>query len=568
VRRRILVAAIASAVVVAGGGVASAQAQGSSGSYRTATVTVGDVDRTLMLSGTIAASSRQDLSFGVAGTVTKVGVQVGDVVRSGSVLATLDDTNLQTAVTKAEATLAKAKAQLESDENSQSATVATGSSSGASSSGGSSSGGSSSGSGSSSKPSSGASSSVSPKLAAALASLKKQQAAVTTAQTAATAAIAAAKAALAAQVDACKVVEPTDAPTDPAPTTDGATSGGLSEECTTALDAVQAAQDVVADKQNTLQTALEALAKTLTGAVAEIQKPPASGSGSASSSSNAPSTSGSSSSSSTGSSSGSASGGSASGGGGGGGAGGGGPVSAATLAQDQASIDTAQAAVTEAKRSRDAAELTAPFSGKILSVSAAKGDSVAASDVVVVIAGDGDTTVTTTVTAAQVAEVKKGQKAAVTPAGATKAVSGTVTSIGLLPDSSSGTATYPVTLNLASSVAAPEGSTASIALVIGTAKNALTVPSSAVSTLGRTTVSVLTDGNVVRTPVTVGTVGSTRTSITQGLTKGQQVVIADLSAALPAGDSTTTQLPGTRGGGGGFGGGGAGGGTRRTQQAG
>jgi HlyD family secretion protein len=555
VRRRILVAAIASAVVVAGGGVAYAQAQGSSGSYRTATVTVGDVDRTLMLSGKVAASSRQDLSFGVAGTVTKVGVQVGDVVRSGSVLATLDDTSLQTAVTKAEATLAKAQAQLESDENSQSATVATGSSSGASSSGG-------SASGSSSKPSSGGSSSVSPKLAAALASLKKQQAAVTTAQTTATTAIAAAKAALAAQVDACKVVEPTDVPTDPAPTTD-ATSGGLSEECTTALDAVQAAQDVVADKQNTLQTALEALAKTLTGAVAEIQKPSASGSGSASSSSNAPSTSGSSSSSSTGSS-----GGSASGGGGGGGAGG--PVSAATLAQDQASIDTAQAAVTEAKRSRDAAELTAPFNGKILSVSAAKGDSVAASDVVVVITGDGDTTATTTVTAAQIAEVKKGQKAAVTPAGATKAVAGTVTSIGLLPDSSSGTATYPVTLNLASSVAAPEGSTASIALVIGTAKNALTVPSSAVSTLGRTTVSVLTDGNVVRTPVTVGVVGTTRTSITQGLTKGQQVVIADLSAALPAGDSTTTQLPGTRGGGGGFGGGGAGGGggARRTQPAG
>lgn len=506
-------ASTAVAVVVAGGGVAYAQAQASSGSYRTATVTVGDIDRTLTLSGTIAASSRQDLSFGVAGAVTKVGVEVGDVVKAGTVLATLDDMDLKTAVTKARATLAKAEAQLASDQSSQSTTVSAAAT-----------GGSSSGSGAAMQPSSGSSTKTSPKLKAALGALKQQQAAVSAAQTEATTAIIAAKAALAAQTDACKATD--EPPADSADTT----PSGAADACATALSAVQAAQDVVAAKQDTLQTALEALAKTLGGAIAELQKSSTSSSTSSAPSSNE--SSGTTASPSTRSS---------------GGGTGGDTATAASLAQDQAAIDTAKAALTEAKRNRDAADLAAPFSGKILSVSAAKGDSVGADDAVVVIVGNGGTTAKTTVTADQVADVKKGQTASVTPAGAAKPVTGTVTSIGLLPASSSETTTYPVTLELTGSVAAPEGSTASIALVIGTAKNAVTVPSSAVSTTGRTAVSVLTDGTAVRTPVAVGVVGPTRTSITQGLTKGQEVVIADLDAALPSGDSTTTRFPGAGG---------------------
>ncbi|WP_332644632.1 efflux RND transporter periplasmic adaptor subunit [Aeromicrobium sp.] len=506
-RRRILVAATTAAVIAVGGGVAYAQVQGSSGSYRTATVTVGDVDRTLALSGTIAASARQDLTFGVAGTVSKVAVEVGDVVKSGAVLAKLDDTDLDTAVTKAKADLAKARAQLESDQNSQSSTVAdsvTGDS------------------GAPSTPSTGGhSSGVSPELKAALAALKTQQEAVTAAQTEATTAIAAAKAALVAQSVACEVEDP-EPPAD-----DAEAEAGLSAECGAALEAVQSAQDVVANKQEALQAALETLANTLTSAVVEIQKSssasptsPNNSSGRSDGASSSPSPSG----------------------------GGGGTVTAAMLAQDQAAIDTAKAALTEAERNRDAASLTAPFAGKILAVSAATGDNVASSDVVIVIVGDGDTTATTTVTADQVDDVKVGQTASVTPAGAAKAVTGTVTSIGLLPDSDSDSTAYPVTLVLNGTVAAPEGSTASIALVIGTAKDALTVPSSAVSTTGRMTVSVLTDGKEVRTPVTVGVVGPTRTSITQGLKKGQEVVIANLTTELPSGDDASTRIPG----GGGF----------------
>lgn len=549
-RQTITIGGVVGALVLAGGGVAFAQTQGSSGSYRTAAVTVGDVDKTIDLTGTVTASSRRDLSFSAAGTIAKVSVKAGSTVKSGDVLATLDPTQLDDAVTKATATLAKARAQLESDQNSQSSTVAAASAS--------------TGSTPSTKPAtsgsgSGSGTSVSPEVTAALADLKSKQEAVMSAQTEATTAITASKAALSAQIDACKSSDPVPESADPTPESSGGTdeaddtesteTGVLSPACADALDAVQSAQDVVAAKQDALQSALQDLSSTLAKAVDSLSKPstptstPSTGSGSSpsadsSTSSSIPSASASSSSAArTGS------------------------PSAGSIAQDQAAIDTAQAQLTEAKITADAASLTAPFSGKVLSVSVSKGDTVSTGDVAIVLVGTGTTTATATVTVDQIVDVKRGQTAAVTPAGADKPVTGTVTSIGLLPDSSSDTTTYPITLDLEGDLAAPEGTTASIALVTGTVKDALTVPSSAITKTGRTTVSVLTDGQVTRTVVTVGIVGPSRTSITAGLKKGQQVVLADLDAALPSSESgaTTRGLEGGFGGGGGRAGGGAGG---------
>lgn len=529
-RRRQIAAAGAAAAVLVGGGIAYAQAQGATGSYRTAKVALGDVDKTLSLAGTITASTRQDLSFGAAGTISAVKVEAGDEVASGDVLARLDPTDLETSVTKARATLAKARAQLESDQASQAETVTEAATPAASTSTTTP----KATAPSPSKPT--ATPSPSPALKAALQKLATQQTDVTVAQTAATEAITAAKSALATQVEACKVAEEAD-PVDPA----------LTAACDAALDAVQAAQDVVAEKQDVLQKSLEALSATLATAVNQVGQ-----SGSSDTKTPTPTptptktatpTESSVPAESTTSTKAAP--------------GGGGTVTAASLAKDQASIDTAKAEVTEAKRALKSAKLIAPFAGEILSVSATKGDAMSASDAVIVIVGDGATTVTTTVTLEQVDDVERGQTAAVTPAGAAESVSGTVTSIGLLPTTGTDTSTYPVTIDLEGEVAAPEGSTASVQITIGTAADVLTVPSSAVSTMGRTTVSVLKDGNPVITPVTVGIVGPTRTSITEGLKKGQEVVLANLDAELPSGDSTSTRLPGS--GGGGFSGGGMGG---------
>ncbi len=91
---------------------------------------------------------------------------------------------------------------------------------------------------------------------------------------------------------------------------------------------------------------------------------------------------------------------------------------------------------------------------------------------------------------------------------------------------------------LSSTKAVAEGTTASVSIVIGSAKDAVTVPVSAISRAGgRATVQVLSGGNVKPAAVTVGVVGTRRASITKGLSRGTTVVLADLEATVPSGNA-------------------------------
>ena len=88
----------------------------------------------------------------------------------------------------------------------------------------------------------------------------------------------------------------------------------------------------------------------------------------------------------------------------------------------------------------------------------------------------------------------------------------------------------------------------------------LTVPTSAVHNVGsRSFVNVLEGGKQVAHTVTTGATDPARTEITSGLNQGDQVVLANLNASLPSGNTTRPGgggFGGFGGGGGGFGGGG------------
>ncbi len=149
--------------------------------------------------------------------------------------------------------------------------------------------------------------------------------------------------------------------------------------------------------------------------------------------------------------------------------------------------------------------------------------------------GHGVTTVTTKVSSTQVRDVRRGQSVAVTPAGWQSPMRGAVTAIGILPDSSGD---FAVTVTVESARTVSEGSTAAVSIVTGVAKDALTVPTSALDRTGnQAVVRVLTGSTLTRKAVTVGVVGARRASITRGLTAGAKVVLADLAAEVP---STTT----------------------------
>jgi macrolide-specific efflux system membrane fusion protein len=66
-------------------------------------------------SGTLAPAETKDLSFTSSGTVTAVAVKVGQKVKKGQVLATIDSASLKSQVVEAEAQVAAAKSTLSSD---------------------------------------------------------------------------------------------------------------------------------------------------------------------------------------------------------------------------------------------------------------------------------------------------------------------------------------------------------------------------------------------------------------------------------------------------------------------
>ena len=69
--------------------------------------------------GTVAATNRAVLAFPVGGTVASVGVQVGQQVSAGQLLASLSTTALQQQVVSATANLASTQQALAADEASE-----------------------------------------------------------------------------------------------------------------------------------------------------------------------------------------------------------------------------------------------------------------------------------------------------------------------------------------------------------------------------------------------------------------------------------------------------------------
>lgn len=212
----------------------------------------------------------------------------------------------------------------------------------------------------------------------------------------------------------------------------------------------------------------------------------------------------------------------------------------------EASVDDARATLVEAEQALAGATLTAPITGTVGAVTAAAGDGVAAGEAVVTVIGEGAAVVSAVVPLEQLRRLAVGQEAAVTPVGTSTTAAGTVTKVGTLPDPTAETVAYPVTITVADPPASmAAGSTATATITITTAKDVLTVPTSAVR---RGVVTVLSDEHPSPTRVTVGAVGPARTEIKEGLTAGDQVVLADLDSPIPTNDQQPGPTEGFMGG--------------------
>jgi multidrug efflux pump subunit AcrA (membrane-fusion protein) len=614
-RRAMIAAGVGLAVVVVGAGVAWAGMRGSGPSYRLATVTRGNVSQTVTEVGTIASASSATLAFPVSGTVQTVRVKTGDRVAAGQTVATLDTTQLQAAVDAAQSTLADAKQRLADDEDGQSSTASVPSSSAgavrqialvtplarpsarptsepsapASGTGGS---------------ASGAAGGSASSLGAAKAALVQAQRAVTSAQARLDALLQDSVVATACRAgtvtfstvsDADGVVSGTvtgadglpvallggtdaaGAPVPPSTVRNGRYSFGsaadplkagasytvqLGDEsngltvgpsCASALGQVKAATAALEKAIGALENAVNAYARA------------AGTSGGASGGTSGQG--GSSSRPSGGVSAGSPRSPSAAGGrtGTSGGSGtqtpsGTGTVaSAQQIAADQKTIDAARAELAVARQNRAQAVLTTPIAGTVATVALSAGQAVSAGSpsATIMVIGPGQKKIETTVGIADIDLVRQGDPVRVTVDGVTGTIPGRVTTIGILNSTgtSGTTTTYPVTVLLDTTTRALyDGAGATLAIDVGSRRNVLTVPISAVHTAAfGSVVDVYRDGKITAARVRTGIRGVDAVEVTSGLQAGQQVVLAVVSEPIPS----NSKAPNGRRGAGLFGDGGA-----------
>lgn len=527
--RRLIVGGTTIVIVLAAGTTAWALTGGSGASYRIATAGAGSVQQVLTTTGTISPLHSADVDFQVAGTVKRIVAHQGDRVSAGATLATLDRTSLAATLAAARSAVSAAESTLADDESGGSSTQTTAAAAGT---------GSGDGTGTASDTAlvvTAATPSPHPTASGgggSSATIARDQAAVVAAQHQTDLDLATARTALAATKAAC--------------TTAGSTS------CTTAAAALLAEQTTVSTDERAVLAAEQTLDT-------DSEKLLGSGQGTTASPTPRPSASSSPRTGSTGST-------------GQGSTGSGGTarssgatrtVTAATLATDEATIDNARATVATDRADLTAATLTSPITGRVTAVTIGKGDAVSGSSSstspAFVIKGSSHDEVTLSLSATQVRTIKAGMTATATPDGSSRAVTGRVVAIRAADSDSQ----YPVVVELeGSSSRLVSGADAAVTVVLATARNALTVPTSAVHRSGsRTYVELLSGGKEVRRTVVTAATGAALTQIRAGLVAGQQVVLANLDAAVPSSSNTLTRIGGTgfgrfggTGGGSGFGG--------------
>jgi multidrug efflux pump subunit AcrA (membrane-fusion protein) len=510
------VGAATAVVLVAGGVTAYAATRQSAPTYRTATVSTQPVDQVLQETGTIEPSASALVSFPVSGTVASVLVAMGDRVKTGQKMAALDTTTLRDTVASASSTVANAKLTLYQAETGQAATSSTGSGSTSSSRSGS--------AGSSSSQGSGSTSSAKAVAAAQqrlLGSVRQVDAML--ARTKADLATAATLCASGGSPSPSPSGSPSPSPSgspSPSPSATpsaspsggghgggggGGGGGGKPTTCAAAQQLVLADETQVQQIQQAVSKQESALDRLIAGSSGGSSR---SGSGSTSSASSAGS--------------------------------GTGTVSAAQLAADQAAVDAAVAQLALAEQNLVQATIVSPIDGMVSSVGLTAGAQAAAgssSSAIGVINPDGHA-VTLSVDVTKIPEVRVGDAATVVPDGSTAALPAVVSYVAVAPGSS-GSSAYSVQLSFTGQpTGLRDGIQAAVTLVTAQAAGSLSVPTSAVYHLGSLTyVLVMTGSTTTRQFVTVGGVGALYTQVTKGLSAGQLVVLADVSAAIP---TTTT----------------------------
>lgn len=205
-------------------------------------------------------------------------------------------------------------------------------------------------------------------------------------------------------------------------------------------------------------------------------------------------------------------------------------ASSATIAADQASVASATSNVNTSQQNLNDATITAPFAGTVASQNYVVGQTVSAnsnsSNGGIAIISPNSWIVTANVSDASISQVKNGEQVSIAPQGSTSTVYGTVSSVGLIAQDSSGVATFPVTVSVTGSPKGLyEGLPANVTITTSVSTNVIEVPLFAVRSM-TTTPYVLEVGSSgdKKVSVTIGKIVGANVTIISGLKVGDRVV--------------------------------------------
>ena len=211
------------------------------------------------------------------------------------------------------------------------------------------------------------------------------------------------------------------------------------------------------------------------------------------------------------------------------------------IAADKAALTAAQNQLNTAKQQLDSATLTSPIDGIVASMNLTVGQSVSgssnnngsngnnnSSDPQILVIGTSSWIANATVDANSVGLIKVGNQAQLSVTGVSDPVYGTIASIGLVSSSSSGTASYPVVINVTGTPSGMhDGADVTATLIYKQLSNVLVVPTLALhrDASGGTYVEQVKNGKTVHTTVQPGLESDGQTQIVSGLSAGDQIVV-------------------------------------------
>jgi macrolide-specific efflux system membrane fusion protein len=221
------------------------------------------------------------------------------------------------------------------------------------------------------------------------------------------------------------------------------------------------------------------------------------------------------------------------------------------VAADEAALTAAKNQLASAKSQLASATMTSPINGVVAAVNLTVGQSVSgnaasnpnassdssssdnsSSDPQILVISTNSWLVNATVDATSVGLIKKGNQAQLTVTGASDTVYGTISSIGLVSSSTSGTASYPVVIDVTGSPSGlHDGANVTATLIYKQVSNVLVVPTLALhrNADGGQYVEQVKNGKTVQTTVRVGIASGGQTQIVSGLSAGDKIIVPEVT---------------------------------------